>query len=264
MTKILGKIFYYIKNFVLPVLFIATIYIVLMMFQRLGKQPFGSNFFEFIEVILPYILLITLLLIDTFLKQDEVRDNFFYNITSFLAIATIFIFCYRAIFDKNLILWHKLKYDIDFNYFTDQIAPMKTILYLLSAANIMLIVRGHIKDNQELEKVTEVKEDNFKIEESFDDNFVIDNHEESFETDKYDYEQVINKKEEVKVNNNNRNNNNQHKNKNYYYNNNKNKKNNYYKKNNNYYKNNNKPKNNTQNNNNNNQNKTKKSFDFYE
>ena len=81
MTKIFNKLFYYIKNLVLPFLMFATIYIVVMMFQRLGKEPFGANFFEFFEVIIPYILLIILLLVNTFLHHDEVRNNIFYNLT---------------------------------------------------------------------------------------------------------------------------------------------------------------------------------------
>ena len=264
MTKIFNKLFYYIKNLILPFLMFATIYIVVMMFQRLGKEPFGANFFEFFEVIIPYILLIILLLVNTFLHQDEVRNSLFYNLTSFLVMLTIFVFCYRALFDKNLILWHKLKYDIDFNYFTDQIAPMKTLLYLLSAANVILIIKGYIKvdddikETQVIEPKEEIK-DNFKVEEVKEDNFKVLTEEEDFSLPKEDED--INISLDIKKDNNtNNNNNNQHKNnKNYYYNNNKNKKNNYYKNNkNNYYKNN-KPKQN-----NNNQNKPKKSFDFYE
>ncbi len=261
MTKIFNKLFYYIKNLVLPFLMFATIYIVVMMFQRLGKEPFGANFLEFIEVILPYILLIILLLINTFLHQDEVRNNIFYNLTSFLVMLTIFVFCYRALFDKNLILWHKLKYDIDFNYFTDQIAPMKTLLYLLSAANIILIVKGYIKVDDDIKEtpVIEPKEENFKPLEE--DNFKVltEDEEEDFGLPK---EADTNVTLDIKKDNNT--NNNQHKNnKNYYYNNNKNKKNNYYKNNkNNYYKNNNH--NNKPKQNNNNQNKPKKTFDFYE
>ncbi len=186
MIKIFNKFFYYTKNILLPILMLGTVYVVLMMFQRLGKDPFGNNFIEFIEVIIPYILLIILLLVNTFLKQNEVRNSFFYNVTSFLAIVTIFVFCYRAFFDKNLILWHKLKYDIDFNYFTDQIAPMKTMLYLLSAANIMLMIKGRLKEDKDVEitndnikmKTKEEniegekeinEEDNFKVENDFED-----------------------------------------------------------------------------------------------
>lgn len=152
MIKILNKMFYYIKNLVLPFLLVVTIYIVMMMFQRLEKEPFGANFFEFLEVILPYIVLLILLLVNTFLRQDVVRNNLFYNLVSFMVVGTIGIFCYRAILDKNMLMWHKYKYDINFTYFTDQIAPMKVMLYLLSFSNVMLIIKGYFNNNKEKKK----------------------------------------------------------------------------------------------------------------
>ena len=153
MTKILNKMFYYIKNLVLPFLLVATIYIVMMMFQRLEKEPFGANFSEFLGVILPYIILIILLLVNTFLRQDEVRNNLFYNIVSFMVIMTIAVFCYRSILDKNMLMWHRYKYDINFTYFTDQIAPLKVMLYLLSFSNVMLMIKGYLNDKKEDKKV---------------------------------------------------------------------------------------------------------------
>ena len=152
MTRILNKLFYYLKNILLPILLVATIFIIMQMFQRLDKNPFGANFFEFLEVIFPYILLIILLVVNIFLNNKEVKNNIFYNLVSFMVMLMITVFCYRALFDQNMLMWHRYKYQINFTYFTDQIAPMKVSLYLLAFANIMLIIKGYLNDSKEENK----------------------------------------------------------------------------------------------------------------
>ena len=149
MNKILNKMFYILKNILLPILLFATIYIIVFMFKRLEKEIFGANFMEFAGIIVPFILLIILLVINFFLKHDIVRNNLFYNLVSFIVMLTIFVFCYRTLFDQNMFLWHKYGYNINFNYFADQVAPIKVMLYGLSIANILLIVEEYIKDKKE-------------------------------------------------------------------------------------------------------------------
>jgi len=152
MIKLLNKLFYILKNILLPITFIATIYIITFMFQRLEKELFGANFMEFLATIFPYLLLMILYIINSFLNQKSVKDNFFYNITSFIVTLTISIFVYRALFDQNMYLWHKYAYDMNFNYFADQIAPMKVMLYGLCIANIVFMINGYIKPDMEESK----------------------------------------------------------------------------------------------------------------
>lgn len=157
MTKILNKLFRILHIIMLPILLIATIYIVMFMFQRLEKEIFGANFLEFLGVIFPYLLLIILNIINMFLKQNNVKDNLFYNTTAFLVMIVITVFCLRALFDQNMFLWHKYGYNMNFNYFSDQIAPMKVMLYGLSIANVVLMIDGYIKSNNKSEKNLKVK-----------------------------------------------------------------------------------------------------------
>ncbi len=152
MIKILNKFLYYLKNIMLPIVFILTIYIVIFMFKRLEKEVFGANLMEFIGIILPFIVLLILIIINPFLKIKNVKEDFFYNLVSFLVMLTILVFCYRALFDKNMFMWHKYGYNINFNYFADQIAPIKVMLYGLSLTNIFLIVHGKLVDNQKNKK----------------------------------------------------------------------------------------------------------------
>ena len=162
MTKMLNKMLYILKNFMLPLLMITTIYIIIFMFQRLDKEIFGKNFLEFLSVIAPFLLLIILCIVNTFLNHETVKNSFFYNFTSFMVMLVITIFCYRALMDKNMLLWHKYGYKINFNYFSDQIAPMKVMLYVLSFSNIMLIIESYLKDKKEdFKKVNKKKNQNF-------------------------------------------------------------------------------------------------------
>ena len=157
MTKILNKLFHILHIIMLPILLIATIYIVMFMFQRLEKEIFGANFTEFLGVIFPYLLLIILNIINMFLKQNNVKDNLFYNTTAFLVMIVITVFCLRALFDQNMFLWHKYGYNMNFNYFSDQIAPMKVMLYGLSIANVVLMIDGYIKSDNKSEKNLKLK-----------------------------------------------------------------------------------------------------------
>lgn len=157
MTKILNKLFRILHIIMLPILLVATIYIVMFMFQRLEKEIFGANFTEFLGVIFPYLLLIILNIINMFLKQNNVKDNLFYNTTAFLVMIVITVFCLRALFDQNMFLWHKYGYNMNFNYFSDQIAPMKVMLYGLSIANVVLMIDGYIKSENKSEKNLKLK-----------------------------------------------------------------------------------------------------------
>ena len=163
MVKIFNKICFHLKNLLLPIDLVATIYIIMFMFQRLGKNIFGADMMEFLQTIIPFILLIILWLINLIFKQNDVKNNTFYNITSFLVVITIGIFCYRALMDQNMTFWHKYSYKINFNYFSDQLAASKVMLYGLSIVNIILIIANAIKiDTPDNQIITEDKNMNKK------------------------------------------------------------------------------------------------------
>ena len=158
MLNILNKIALYLKNILLIIVFPIVIYILSYMFQRLSKEMFGENLFEFLDVIIPFLLLIILNLVNIFAKQNEVKNNFYYNVTSLLCMIVIAIFCCRSVMDSNMYFLHKYEHHINFNYFSDQIAPIKIMLYGLSISNILLMVSNAIKitDNKE-KKVNKIK-----------------------------------------------------------------------------------------------------------
>ena len=155
MIKVLNKILFHLKNIMLIILVPITVYIVGYMFERLGKEMFGENMLEFVQVLLPFILLIILISINMIAKQKEVQENFYYNMTSFLCMLVIAIFCYRALMDSNMYFLNKYTYHINFNYFADQIAPTKIMLYGLSVSNILLMIASAIKTDEEELQVEE-------------------------------------------------------------------------------------------------------------
>ena len=122
------------------------------MFKRLEKDIFGANLFEFLKVVIPFIILLILILVNSFLNIKTVKDNIFYNLTSFIVLITISIFCYRALLDQNMFLWHKYGYNINFNYFSDQIASIQVMLYGLSLANILLIIKDKLSVDKKVNK----------------------------------------------------------------------------------------------------------------
>ena len=131
MKKILNGMFCVLKYVLLISAFVSTLYIVIYMFQRLEKDLTQAA-----SVFIPYLLLFILFCINLVGRQKSVNQNIFYNICCCLVFATITYCGYRAIFDENLLLRAKTKYGIDFNFYNDFIAPMKTMLYGLSIANI--------------------------------------------------------------------------------------------------------------------------------
>lgn len=134
MTKIINGFFSILKYLLLVISFILTFYIVMFMYKRLSKDYIGT-----IEIFLPYILLLGTFTVNLLFDQKSVTKNLFYNLTCCLVLV-VFIFAgYRAIFDKYLLSGIKMGYDINFNYYADMLAPLKSMFYLLIGSNIMLM-----------------------------------------------------------------------------------------------------------------------------
>ncbi len=135
MTKIINGFFSILRFILLLVCFMISFYIIMNMYNRLEK-----NMLECIPTMLPFVLLLFLFLINFIFKQKTVNNCLFYNITCCFAFIVILFAAYRSFFDSNMVMILKLGYKINFNYFADVIAPMKSMLYLLIISNIFLII----------------------------------------------------------------------------------------------------------------------------
>ena len=117
------------------VCFALTLYIILNMYNRLDK-----NLIQSVGNFIPFILLLILFCINFVYKQKVVNECTFYNVTCCLVLTMLLFAIYRTFNDKNMILNIRLGYNINFNYFSDIIAPMKFMLYGLSVSNILLML----------------------------------------------------------------------------------------------------------------------------
>lgn len=141
MIKVINGFFSILKVLLLLVSFVFTFYIIINMYRRLDKDLIGaiSNF-------IPFILLFILFAVNIIFKQKSVNESLFYNISCCMVFALILFAVYRTFYDKNMIAIIRLGYDVNFNYFADIIAPIKAMLYMLSMANILLIVDEVLKN----------------------------------------------------------------------------------------------------------------------
>lgn len=137
MTRVINGILSFLKVILLLVCFVFSFFIIVNMYRRLEK-----NIVEAIPNFIPYIILFVLFAINMIFKQKSVNRNLFYNITCCLVFGMILFAVYRTFFDRNMVVMIRLGYDINFNYFADVIAPMRAMLYILCACNVMLMIEG--------------------------------------------------------------------------------------------------------------------------
>lgn len=156
MEKVLNVFFSILKFLLLLISFMITFYIIMNMYHRLDK-----NIIECIPTMLPFVILLFLFILNFIFKQKAVNGCLFYNISCCIAFSVILLSAYRSIFDENMVMILKLGYHINFNYFADVIAPMKSMLYLLIIANIILMIIGILtsktnhKNKLEVKKISE-------------------------------------------------------------------------------------------------------------
>ena len=148
MTNVEKKILTISSILLLVISFFLALYINVYQFISLKSNPFGSNFFDFFEVLIPFVLLISLYFINFVNNNTFVNNNIWYKIISIISFITIIFMLYRTIFDDSLILWYKTDYHINFDYFNNQIVPIKSILYGLSLTNILFIIEEYLKNKE--------------------------------------------------------------------------------------------------------------------
>lgn len=137
MTKIINLFFSILKYLLLVISFILTFYIIMFMFKRLEKDLIGT-----VGIFLPYVLMLVVFTINLLFEQKRVTQNLFYNLTCCLVFGILIFAGYRAIYDDYLLSGIKMGYNINFNYYADMLAPLKSMLYLLIFGNIFLMLSG--------------------------------------------------------------------------------------------------------------------------
>lgn len=136
MKKIFNSLFYILKYLLLIAAFGLTLFILIRMNVRLDK-----DMMTILPELIPFALLLILFVVNMIFRQSSVSDNIFYNLTCCLVLGTIIFVDLRSVLDTNMVLNAKYGYGIDFNFFDNFIAYIKIMLYGLSIANILFMVR---------------------------------------------------------------------------------------------------------------------------
>ena len=135
MIKMINGLLYGIKYLLLILSFALGSYIILYMYQRLDKPVFDA-----IYIAIPFIFLFILFAINMLANQQRITKNLFYNLTCCFVFMVILFIEYRAIFDTNMIANSKLGYNINFNYFADNINAIQVMVIGLIVSNFLFML----------------------------------------------------------------------------------------------------------------------------
>ena len=150
MSKILSRLFNALKYLLLVVSFILILYGVMVMYKRLDK-----SMLEAIPLFIPFVLVLTIYIVNIFVKSNIIRDNLLFNFTSVLIFIAIIIIGVRAKYDTNMLVFYK--YGINYNplYLSDNLSTIKTCLYVLFASNLLFLISIFFEDKKKKKKVVE-------------------------------------------------------------------------------------------------------------
>lgn len=150
MSKILSRLFNFIKYLLLVISFMLILYGVMVMYKRLDK-----SMLEAIPLFIPFVLVLIIFIANAFVKSNIIRDNLLFNFTAVLIFIAIIIIGYRAWFDKNMLVFYK--YGIDYNplYLSDNLSTIKTCLYVLFASNLLFLISIFFEDKKKKMEIVE-------------------------------------------------------------------------------------------------------------
>ncbi len=139
MLKIVNKIIFFLKVFLLLFDFIMTFYIMLMM-----NSYYENEILNIIFVCLPLFLVLIIFVVSFFFKEGD--DNTLFNVSSFLALIAILIVEFRTITDQDMVMWEKIS--INFYYFRNQIKLIKILGYSIFIGNLLITYHEHITNKK--------------------------------------------------------------------------------------------------------------------
>ncbi len=144
MKDILCKILGFLKYILLIAAFGLVFYGIIVTYGRLEKPLVES-----IPVFIPFGVVFLLFIITLIMRAKTVSKNLLFNFVSVFVFVVTIIICLRAMFDTNMILFHK--YSINYNpaFFSDNLSAIEAMIYMLGVANLILLVCDLLnKDNK--------------------------------------------------------------------------------------------------------------------
>ena len=153
MKDILSKVFGFFKYILLVVSFGLVLYGIMMTYSRLEK-----SLGEAINVFLPFGFVLITFLLTLITRSKKVGNSLMFNFVSCFVFFIIIIICFRAMFDKSMILYYR--YQMKFNpaYFADNLSAIEVMLYMLGAANLLLVLSDLLTRKKYVKTISENKE----------------------------------------------------------------------------------------------------------
>lgn len=153
MKNILSKLFGFFKYILLVASFGLVLYGIMVTYSRLEK-PLS----EAINVFIPFGFVLVTFLLTLITRSKKVGNSLLFNFVSCLVFLIIMIICFRSMFDKSMLLYYK--YQMKFNpaYFADNLSAIEVMLYMLGAANLLLILSDLLTRKKHVKPVLENKE----------------------------------------------------------------------------------------------------------
>ena len=153
MKDILSKLFGFFKYILLVVAFGLVLYGIMMTYSRLEK-----SLSEAISVFIPFGFVLVTFLLTLITRSKKVGSNLLFNFVCCFVFLVIVIICLRSMFDKSMILYYK--YQMKFNpaYFADNLSVIEVMLYMLGAANLLLIISDLLTRKKHVKTVLENRE----------------------------------------------------------------------------------------------------------
>jgi hypothetical protein len=151
MSKVLSKFLFLLKYILLLIAFALVLYGMLAMYGRLDKKITDA-----ISTFIPFIILFLVFVVNLFIGRKYCSECLLLNFGSFLILLVICLICVRAQFDKNMIIYHK--YGISYNaaFLADNLASIKSMLYLIAGSNFLFIIASFFDRKNKVKKVSDV------------------------------------------------------------------------------------------------------------
>ena len=146
MKDILSKLFGFLKIILFMISLGMVLYGVLVTYSRLGK-----TWIDALPIFMPFVFVIITFIISYVIKSKE--KSLLVNFVSTVVFITIIIICLRSKFDSNMILYYKYKIGFNPTFFTDNLAIIEIMLYMLGLGNVFLILSHKIKNKKIINEI---------------------------------------------------------------------------------------------------------------
>lgn len=150
MKDILCKIFGFFKYILLIVAFGLVFYGIMVTYGRLEKPLTDA-----ISVFAPFAFVLVAFIVTLIVKSKSVGENLLFNFVAVFVFIVTIIICLRAMFDTNMVLFHR--YAINYNpaFFSDNLATIEAMVYMVGGANVLLLICDFINKEKKPKKTKE-------------------------------------------------------------------------------------------------------------